>query len=458
VSLRRWARLGRFALLVTLVLFALGSSGTAARAAVPRTPWLVISDVHYDPRARGSVPAPLSKDTNGALLDSLLRELKRAYPDPEVVFIAGDFLAHNFHKRAATSTMAYLAERFDRTYPHAQFVIALGNNDSDCGDYEAPLGGAFLHAVALAWAPLVDRHGAAPNFVKTFSRDGGYTAALPRPGLRAVVLNDVYATLRYRDLCGPNENAAAVSLDQLSKTLANEPKPDRVWLVTHVPPGIDAFSTAHLAHRLFVVPFLRAGARERIVTTINDPRNRVALVIAGHTHKFAYRLSDAGAAYDVPILLGPSVSPIFLNSPSFIALDVGPDGAVGNVAETSYHDGRWQRIGDLASLGVAKFDVASLAGLQRRLALDPALRERFATLYSGAGVSEITPQNWKIYWCAATELSAGAFGACASEGGYSIFTARALKYGGALLGVALVLAAVIIVYVVRRKRASAERP
>jgi sphingomyelin phosphodiesterase acid-like 3 len=414
--------------------------------------------VHYDPRAHGSEPSPLSKDTNGALLDSLLAELKRAYPDPEVVFIAGDFLAHNFHKRAATSTMAYLAERFDRTYPHAQFVIALGNNDSDCGDYEMPLGGAFLHAVALAWAPLVDRHGAAPNFVASFSRDGGYAAALPRPGLRAVALNDIYATLRYRDLCGPRENAAAVSLEQLSKTLAREPKSDKIWLVTHVPPGIDAFSTAHLAHRLFVVPFLRGGARERIVTTINDPRNRVALVIAGHTHKFAYRLSNAGAAYDVPILLAPSVSPIFLNSPSFIALDVGPDGAVGNVAETSYQDGRWQRIGDLASLGVATFDAASLEGLQRRLARDAGLRERFATLYSGDGVRDITPQNWKIYWCAATELSAGAFGACASEGGYSIFTARALKYGGVLLGVPLLLAVIAIFFFVRRKRASAERP
>ena len=267
----------------------------------------------------------------------------------------------------------------------------------------------------------------------------------------------MYATLRYRDLCGPNENAAAVSLGQLSKTLASEPKPDTVWLVTHVPPGIDAFSTAHLAHRLFVVPFLRGGARERIVTTINDPHNRIALVIAGHTHKFAYRLSAAGAAYDVPILLGPSVSPIFLNSPSFIALDVGPAGEVGNVAETSYHAGRWRRIGDLASLGVAKFDVASLEGLQRRLALDAALRERFATLYSGDGVRDITPQNWKIYWCAATELSAGAFGTCASEGGYSVFTGRALKYGGALLGIVLVLAIVTLVFFVRRKRASTGR-
>ena len=448
---RRWSKVA--ASIVTIL--ALGaSSGTARALPAARTPWLVISDVHYDPFARNREPSPLSKDTNGALLDSLLTELKRAYPAPPVVFITGDFLAHNFRASAAASTMKYLAGRFDRTYPNAQFVMVVGNNDSDCGDYELQLGGAFLHAVALAWEPLVNRHGAAPGFVASFSRDGGYTATLPRPGLRAVALNDVYDSIRYRDACGGHTNPAATSLSQLSSELRGGQSSGKNWIVTHVPPGIDAFSTAHLAHRFLIVPFMRSGAHERLVTTINDPRNRVALVLAGHTHKFSYRLSAAGSAYDVPMLLAPSVSPIFLNSPSFLALDVGPTGEIGNIAETSYVDGRWQRIGDLASLGVARFDVRSLEGLQQRLARDADLRIRFATLYSGAGVRDITPENWQTYWCAATELTTSGFGRCGSEGGYHVFTGRAIRYGVAFFGaaLALLLAIFALVWYVRRAR------
>ena len=449
VSLRRCAIAA-----VIGALLALGTSSGTALGLPARTPWLVVSDVHYDPFADGRHPSRLSKDTNRALLDSLLAELKRAYPAPPVVFITGDFLAHNFRASAAASTMSYLAERFDRTYPNAQFVMVLGNNDSDCGDYELQLGGAFMHAVALAWAPLVNRHGAAPDFVASFSHDGGYTATLPRPGLRAIVLNDIYDTIRYRDACGRHGDPAATSLDELSRALRGSAgDPGKNWIVTHVPPGIDAFSTAHLAHRLFIVPFMRTGARDRLITTINDPRNRVALVLAGHTHKFSYRLSDAGAPYDVPMLLAPSVSPIFLNSPSFLALDVGPTGDIGNVAETSYLDGRWQRIGDLASLGVARFDVRSLEDLQRRLARDPELRERFATLYSGAGVRDITPANWRTYWCAATELGSSSFGRCSSDGGFRVFTGRAVRYGALLLGIALLaIAAIVFVYRNRKRR------
>ncbi len=352
--------------------------------------------------------------------------------------------------------MRELARRFDATFPQAQFVIALGNNDSDCGDYQIPLGGSFLRSVATAWEPLVNRHGAAPDFRTSFSIDGGYEATLPVAGLRAVVLNDIYATVRYRDACGPHENPAATSFSRLARTLAAGPKSERTWLVTHVPPGIDAFSTAHLAHRLLVVPFLRSTARERFVDLIDDPRARVALVIAGHTHKFGYRLSSGAAKGSVPILLAPSVSPIFLNAPSFLTLDVDASGNVGNVTETSYLRGRWQRVGDLASLGARAFDVAALERVQARLEKEPALRERFATLYSGGGVRDINATNWRVYWCAATELSAGGFRACTSQGGYSIFTGRALRV--AALGLALAVGLIVAAFVTVRRRRRAQRP
>jgi len=438
----------------TLALARPAETEAAARPA--GTPWIVVSDVHYAPFGRfgaSSLPATYGSDTNEALLDSLLAELKEAVPDPPVVVIAGDFLGHGFPVAKAAATMAVLARRFDATYPRAQFVITLGNNDSDCGDYETTLDGPFLRAVARAWEPLVDRHGAAPDFERTFSHDGAYVARLPVPGLRAVVVNDIYDSVRYRNACGRG-NPAATSLADLSRMLGNAGN-ERTWLVTHVPPGIDAYSTAHLAHRLLLVPFLRPGARERLVATIDDPRSRVALVIAGHTHHFSFRLSDAGEpGRDVPILVAPSVSPIFGNAPSYLTLNVAADGAVQNVAETSYLDDGWKRVGDLAGQGVTAFSAPQLAAYEARLDRSLAAREAYERLYSGGAPSEIDESNWRIYRCAMSALSATSEGRCTNSGGLSVLTERAVRVLFVVAAV-VVVAALALTVAFRRRRARA---
>ena len=417
-----------------LLLTALSQSPSRAPtvAAVPsERPWLVISDVHYMPfgrAGRSKTPSRAGADTNPALFASLLAELARTEPDPPVVIIAGDFLGHGFPVAKAAATMAYLARRFDRAFPRAQFVIVLGNNDSACGDYEQTADSAFLRDTARAWRPLVDRAGAAPDFVRSFSHTGGYVARLPRPGLRAVVVDDVYDALRYRDACGTGD-PAAMSLGYLDRTLARAPRDERTWLVTHVPPGIDAFSTAHLAHRLVVVPFMRPGARERLVGLIGRRSDGVALVVTGHTHHFSFRVSRTNDARGgVPILVAPSVSPIFRNAPSFLTLDVARDGTVRDVVETSYAGGRWRRIGSLADRGVAAFTAADLLAYRDRLARGTASRTAFATLYAGGAASEIDDRNWPIYRCAITAFSASEMRACTNAGGIGLVTGRAFAF------------------------------
>lgn len=426
--------------------------GDASVAESAAAHWLVISDIHIAPWMRKRTPSSYGHDTNPTLLESLIAQVKRTEPDPPVVIIPGDFLGHGFGLANAAAEMAVLARRFDAAFPHAQFVIALGNNDSDCGDYEVAIDGPFLRAVARAWRPLVDRRGAAPDFARTFAHDGGYVATLPVPHLRAVVVNDVYDSIRYRNRCGTG-SPAGTSLGDLDRALRGGPPQARAWIVTHVPPGIDAFSTAYYVHHLFVVPFMRPGAREHLVRTIDDPRNRVDLVIAGHTHHFSYRLSDAGPeGRDVPILVAPSVSPILGNAPSYLTLDVDAAGGVRNVAETSYLAGAWRRVGDLASEGVAAFSAPELARYQARLERDPALDARYERLYMGGAPSEITPKNFRVYWCAATALGASAEQACTASGGFGVFTARALIVAAVLAMLVLACAIALTRAVLRRRR------
>src|SRR5450631_3026794 len=64
----------------------------AARAA---DPWLFVNDVHFDPAVRAKRPLTYG-DTNEGLLESTLDEMHRLSPNPPVIVMAGDFLAHYF--------------------------------------------------------------------------------------------------------------------------------------------------------------------------------------------------------------------------------------------------------------------------------------------------------------------------------------------------------------------------
>jgi sphingomyelin phosphodiesterase acid-like 3 len=439
--------------ILTLALVCLAWSHDPA-GAVTR-PWLVISDVHYTPFEPHRKPSPFGEDTDDALLDSFLAEARAVDPDPPVVIIAGDFLAHNFRLDAAASTMVTLAKRFDAAFPRAQFVIALGNNDSSCGDYGAPIDGTFLAASAAAWAPLVDRGGAAPDFAKRFAHDGSYVARLPVRGLRVVVTNDVFDALRYGSGCAEGQDGAGQSLGRLGSDLRGAGPHERNWMLLHIPPGIDAYTTTHLTHRLGVIPFLRPRAGDALAAVAADPRNRVALAIAGHTHKFGYRLIAGPGAVRVPMLLVPSVSPIFYNGPSFLEVPVDRDGTLGDVTEFSYVGGAWQRTGDLASLGVPRFTAPELEALQGRLADDATLRATFSRLYSGGGPPEITKRNWHSYWCAATNLATSAFESCTGQRGLGVLTGRGLELALTMLG-AVALAGLAFFFFLRgRGRARA---
>jgi hypothetical protein len=113
--------------------------------------------------------------------------------------LGGDFVAHIFDPKQAVPTMRALAQEFNHAFPHAQFVLVLGNEDSSCGDYQVSPNSPFLRAVAQAWEPLVNRNGAAPGFAHTFPAYGSYVTRLPSPGLRAIVLDDVFWSPRYRN-------------------------------------------------------------------------------------------------------------------------------------------------------------------------------------------------------------------------------------------------------------------
>jgi hypothetical protein len=342
--------------------------------------------------------------------------------------------------------MTELARRFDEAFPRAQFIVTLGNEDSACGDYGVAPDGAFLRAVAKAWEPLVNRRGAAPRFAQTFARDGFYTARLPVPGLRAVVVDDVFwSPLFHR--CGGTAIGSAQTLAELAEALRRG-RADRSWIVLHIPPGVDVFSTTHVVHRFAVVPFLDPRPRARLGELVGDPANRVELVVAGHAHRFSYRVLPSTRGEGVPLLMVPAVSPVYRTRPAFLRVEVDDRGAVGEMTEYGWFDEGWRALGGTRELGVPEFTAPALRGLTKRLERDDTLRERFAALYN-AGAIEITRGNLRSYLCATTEFAATPYRRCVGSGGYSVLTGRGLL----ALGIAaLALAAGALFFLRRRRR------
>jgi sphingomyelin phosphodiesterase acid-like 3 len=424
-----------------------------ARAAVAQTSsrWLFVSDIHLEATPGRRRPASYGHDTNRALFATALREMRDVVPDPPVVVVSGDLLAHDMDRPHAIETAVFIAHAFDRTFPRAQFILTLGNEDSNCGDYAIAPNSEFLRAVARAWEPLVNRRGAAPQFMRTFSHDGFYVSALPVNEARAVVIDDVFWSPRYRSGCGPAGDVADAAFAELQRALA--PSKTKQWVFMHIPPGIDVFSTTHVTHRIVVVPFLNPRPRAQLTTLLADPARNVAIAVAGHTHKFAYRIIGASERKPVPLLLVPALSPIFRNAPSFLTADVARDGAITRVEEYSYLDRRWQDDGGLRSLGVPALTGEALRGLQNRLASDRALRARYAQLYVGDAAPEFNESNWRSYWCGATAFSSADFRRCTEQGGFSVFTARGLFALAAGAGAFAVVSGAGLWYR-RRKRAA----
>jgi len=434
--------------------------GCAALAALQPAPaqtpvrWLFTSDIHFNPlddpklapvlanspiaqwdAVLDAQPRPFASygsDTNAALLHAALARMKQELPDAPVVFISGDLLPHRFREQwnatasdrsdaafaaFADKTIAYLAYEFDRTFPHAQFVITLGNNDSACGDYLTAPNSPFLQHFATAWEPLVNRNGTAPDFARDFPGDGDYVASVPG-GTRVIAVNsNAWSALAKND-CDPGGTAANDTMTWFEHAVAHAPAGAHTWAVMHIPPGIDAYASLRSGKPVsFYRPELLA--RLRSVHAANGAP--LGLIVAGHLHNDGYRIVDA-----TPLLLVPSISPNHANNPAFFVATIDP--AQSTITDYTAYDldlaaaglhgtaAQWRYEYDFDAayaLGSGGFSVASLETLQKEIASDEAIRSAEADRYvSGALVQAITDRTWRAYWCSNAFLEPAAYTSC----------------------------------------------
>ena len=453
-------------------------SGQVAKATVPA---LLLSDIHFEPfwdpaKVPQLVAAPVSEwkailaaapspdqqqrfaalqqtchargaDTSFALFDSSLKAMRKPAAGAGFVAVSGDLISHAFpckyntlfpnseseaYRTFVEKTLDYVIDELYGAFPGVPVFVALGNNDSDCGDYRLDAGSDFLKVIGKEVAkdfPAAERQDAE----QIFAAGGYYSVALPAPieNTRLLVLNDIFMSKNYTTCAGKTDPAAAdAQIAWLRQQLAvARASKEIIWVMGHIPPGVDLYTTAtkmiDVCGGRSPVMYLSS---EKLADVLADSADIVKLAIFGHTHMDALHIlkedgQTPGSAKSVAVKVVSSISPINGNHPSFTVAQIDPSSAalkdykVFAASSQTGVDAAWSEEYDFArSYHEAEFTSTSVSQLIAGFAADPGAKTQASQNYiqdfSVGYLSPVLTMFWPEYVCTLSNHTAQAFKAC----------------------------------------------
>lgn len=465
------------AVLSALLCVCPAAAQSSSRSSANR--FLIASDLHFNPMAdatlvsqlQGADPAQWAdilsrststafsqygQDTNWWLLRSALDQMRRTIPHPAFIIVDGDSLAHRFpqiyqstthdedreHYRIFVSkTMRFLALQLRKRYPSAKILLTPGNNDDECGNYSIEAGGRFLHDTAS----LVRNLARGDDGVRaSWESLGSFEVAHPTlREVRIISLNTVFFSEKYHaekfsDKCavvpsgGPTEAFAWLE-SRLAQAQAAHHK---VWLMFHIPPGVDGFSTVQQYQNLAkgkvggeqlcasaIVPMWVPEWTARFDSLLEKYRETVIVALAGHTHTDDFRVIDPSSSDPIYVLINPAISPIYNQNPAFRTATYAKDGSLLDASvyyltnltyASSTTPGEWQLEYTFSKQwNASRIDGASLSGLYSRIESDESVRNEWMKLYNISSSAAYVPAGGTPgLTCAAEGLSLKTYDSC----------------------------------------------
>lgn len=394
-------------------------------------------------------------DTSYALYKSSLQAIRADASGAKFVVLSGDLIAHNFQcKFGATfpkttpeeyrafveKTIRYVMRELRAALPGVPVYAALGNNDTDCGDYQLDANSAFLADIGktlTADLPAGER----ANALRDFSVGGYYNVRLPATlnHARIVVLDDLFMSRQYATCGGKADPApAAAQVAWLTKQLdAARQSKEKIWVMSHIPPGVNPYATATK-----VLDLCSGGkpqmffSSEALPDAMSNYGDVIELAIFAHTHMDEMRLlkpTVAGAPPGgVAVKVVGSISPVNGNNPSFTVAEIdaataqlkdyevfvasnqtGPDPSPNSNAGT-----QWTEEYDFAqAYKEPAFTAATVADLITGFKADPTAQTLASQSYirnygSGGGGTRAIGAFWRPYTCAMRNDGADTFRGC----------------------------------------------
>ena len=427
--------------------------GKAAQlAAAPATEWdtILSSPASADAAAQWTkldqACPTRGADTSYVLYQSSLHAIHAQASGAKFVILSGDLIAHSFSCKFAAvfpkatpadyrafveKTIAYVLANLRAALPGVPVYAALGNNDSDCSDYQLDANSAFLKESGEVFA--ADLHGAEQTqALKDFAAGGYYSVSLPAPveNARLLVLDDLFMSERYQT-CGGKADAApaAAQIVWLKQQLDEaRDKKEKVWVMAHIPPGVDSYSTARKWKELCgggkPKMFLSSEALPEVLADYGDV---VQLAIFAHTHMDEVRLlmpaKAAEAQKPVAVKMVASISPIDGNNPSFTVATVDPAHAIledYRVIAASNQSGigaSWSEEYDFAkTYHESAFTAATveslIAGFKADAAAQSSASQSYLRYYMTGVDMRMLALIWEPYVCSLTNAASDAYREC----------------------------------------------
>ncbi len=473
---RRW--LGWLVLLV----MGFGVAGAQGRGTVPV---VLLSDIHFDPFADpgkvkllagasvtkwdavlGGAATPTMEhdfaalrevchsrgtDTTAALWRSSLKAMHRQGMGAVFVAVSGDLLAHNFDCKFKKSfptatdadyvafveqTVRYLVRGMQLAFPETPIYVAMGNNDSACGDYKDQRGSAFLEGTAKIVAQALP-----PTYraeaVRDFARLGYYAVPMPAaiPHGRMVLLDDLFLSAHHADCSGKSDDEVADGVTAWLRTEleAARERGDHVWVLGHIPPGVDLYGTLRGLGNVCKTAPAMFLANEKLASVLTAYPDVVRLAVFGHSHTDELRLltheftgKEDGVARPgagVAVKIVSSISPVNGNTPSFtvgrVETKTGTlaDYTVVVASNLTGVDAVWKKEYTYSEVYRQRhFDAPALKTLTAGFAADPTAagamsRAYLQEVYVGDRSVLLKP-FWPEYTCALTHNGAESFSGC----------------------------------------------
>lgn len=444
-------------------------------------PALLLSDIHFEPfwdpaKAPQLAAAPASQwkailaaapspeqqqrfaalqqschargaDTSFALFDSSLKAMRAHAAGVKFVTVSGDLISHSFQCKFTTlfpksspadsrafveKTMDYVMGELYGSFPNVPVYVALGNNDSDCGDYRLDAHSEFLAITGKEVTknfPASERQGAE----ESFAVGGYYSVSMPAPieNARLLVLNNIFMSKNYTTCAGkPDPSAADAQLAWLRQQLTEaRAKKQKVWAMGHIPPGVDLYATAS---RFIDVcggqaPIMYLSS-EKMADELVEFSDVVELAIFGHNHMDETRLlkgdgKTPASSKSVAVKVVSSISPINGNHPSFTVAQIDPSSAalkdykVFVASNLTGNDADWTAEYDFArSYHTVEFTSSSVSNLIAGFAADPGAKTQASQNYiADFSVGYVTPLlrlAWPQYVCTLSNHTQQSFKAC----------------------------------------------
>jgi sphingomyelin phosphodiesterase acid-like 3 len=311
-------------------------------------------------------------------------------------------------------TVAFFAQQVRLAVGNIPVMFALGNADSYTG-----LGpdSTFLSSTAeLYYTQLLNGTVDHQAFVDTFKGGGYYSVEPAGTNLMVIGLNTF-------EFSPPNPYmsdasvAVAAQLAWLDSTLASaRAKGKKVWLLMHVPPGADKYSTAQAADgnghitSATTTMMWNQGYQANFLQILSKYPGLVTQTFGAHTHMDEYRIMSPGNVLDIT----PGIAPYFGDNPAFKVFTFSRDTLMATDYTSLNYDLATMppRFNDYYTFSTAYYVPGflndSLARLFPLLLTDRAKQELYRGSYFsghnytvpvGNTFNPITDRTWPIYWC-----------------------------------------------------------